>query len=687
MIGRARELGILRSARVALLTGAPGIGKSRLAREAAAGTTAAGVRCPAFGAAALAPLHELVAALGAPAALDGAHAADAPLVVRRVCEAAAPLLVVFDDVQWADDVVRATVEHLATRTAADVRVLAVARDDLLEEHPTFLGGAQRVHLQPLAPGEALTLAGDAAIAARAEGNPLFIEQLRAHAAETEAALPSTLHALLAARLDRLTPTERSALQRAAVLGRDFDAAFVGARAALESLERRSLIEPAPASRAYEERYRFAHALIRDAAYESIPRSERSQLHEAIADELAAGGAAGEAVGFHLERAAELRVARDRHALRLAEDAGRALGAAGLATMRRGDTTGAVDLLRRAVALCPDDALACELGVALNTVGRGAEASEVLAAAEASSERRIVVRARLEQALASSLDAAEVLRRAETALPVFEAVGDDRGLGRAWLLAGWVRGGGLGRYGDWLDAAEQALVHYERADWAPSTCIAHIAAALYFGPAPVDAAIGRCRQLLVAAPDYGGEAGVAAHLGGLLAMADELDEARELFGRARGLYEEIGRTPSLTRTCAPVEARAARLHGELEEAAAILRASCETLGAEDDSFYVATQAAELAQVLFELGAADEAVTWLARAERSLQEDDLTGRIAIGIARVCIHGDDAAQVVALAGQTDNLNVQAEAHLAAGDAAAAQALYLAKGNAAAARAAAAS
>jgi hypothetical protein len=112
-----------------------------------------------------------------------------------------------------------------------------------------------------------------------------------------------------------------------------------------------------------------------------------------------------------------------------------------------------------------------------------------------------------------------------------------------------------------------------------------------------------------------------------------------------------------------------------------------LSAEDDSFYVATQAAELAQVLFELGAADEAVTWLARAERSLQEDDLTGRIAIGIARVCIHGDDAAQVVALAGQTDNLNVQAEAHLAAGDAAAAQALYLAKGNAAAARAAAAS
>jgi DNA-binding SARP family transcriptional activator len=687
LIGRARELDRLRTARVALLTGTPGIGKSRLAHEAAVGSRSVVVRCPAFGAEPLAPLRELVTSLGAPDALDALHAADVPLVVRRVCEAAAPILVVFDDVQWADDVVRATVEHLAARAAVDLRVLAVARDDLLERHPAFLPGAERVQLDPLDAADALALAGSRAIAARAEGNPLFIEQLRAHTAETDAPLPPTLHALLAARLDRLTPTERSALQRAAVLGRDFDAAFVAARAALESLERRTLIERAVTSEAFVERYRFAHALIRDAAYESIPRSERSQLHETLADELAAAGADAEVVGFHLERAAQLRVERDRHALRLAEDAGAALGAAGLRTMKRGDTSGAIDVLRRATALRPDDALACELGVALTTVGRYAEAADVLRAAEASPDRAIAARAHLEQALAGSADAAEVLRRAEAAIPVFEAVGDARGLGRAWLLAGWVRGGGLGRYADWLDAAERSLAYYTEAGWLPSTCIGHVAAALYFGPAPVEPAVARCRELLADLPDFAGEAGVAAHLGGLVAMTGEWDEAGELLARARSLYEEVGRRPSVTLTCAPVEARTAVLRGAFEEAAAIFRASSEALTALGDSFHLATHAAELADILVSLDERDEAETWLTRAERCVQEDDLTGRIAIGIARVRLRGDDPTPVIRLAEQTDNLNVRAQAHAAAGDLARAHELYLAKGNAVAALAATAS
>jgi tetratricopeptide (TPR) repeat protein len=355
-------------------------------------------------------------------------------------------------------------------------------------------------------------------------------------------------------------------------------------------------------------------------------------------------------------------------------------------MKRGDATGAIGLLRRSTALRPDGALLCELGVALYTLGRSEEAAQVLAGAAASPERQIAVRAQLERALATA-DAAEVLRHAEAAIPVFEAVGDDRGLGRAWLLAGWVRGGAFGRHADWLDAAERALAHYMRAGWPPSTCLAHIAAALYFGPTPVDAAVARCRELLAAGPDFAGEAGVAAHLGGLLAMAGEWDEARELLGRARALYEELGRTPSLSATCAPIEARAARLQGELDEAASLLRASCETLRAQGDTFHIATQAAELADALLELGERDEAETWLARAERSVQEDDLAGRIAIGIARVRVRGDDAAPVIALAEQADNLNVQAQAHEAGGDVIRAQELYRVKGNAVAARAATAS
>jgi DNA-binding SARP family transcriptional activator len=688
-VGRERELERLHDTRAAVVTGPPGIGKSRLVREATAGANAIVVRCPAFGAEALAPLHDLVRLLGVPEALDGVRAADVPLTVRHACEAAAPVLVVVDDLQWGDALVHATVEQLATRAAPDVRVLVGARDELLEEHPSLLADAERVALEPLDDAASRALAGDDEIAERAEGNPLFIEQLRAHAAETDAALPPTLYALLAARLDRLTPTERAALQRASVVGRDFDAALLDAPAAVESLVRRSLLLPARTHAAYEERFRFAHALIREAAYESIPKAERSRLHETLADELAARGAADEVVGSHLERAAELRVEHDRYRLRLAEDAGRALGAAGYAAWNRGDAAGAVRLLRRALALRPDGALACELGIALSTLGRHDEAVQVLAETEASApDRRIAVWAHLEQGVPSFAPAAEILRRAEAGIPVFDALGDDRAAGRAWMLAGWVRGGAFGRHDEWLDAAERALGHYVRAGFSPSTCVGHIAAALYFGPTPVDAAITRCRTLLVDhVDDVAGEAGVSAHLGGLVAMTGAWDEATALLERARSLYGELGRWTSINRTCAPIEARVARLRGDLEAAEAILRENCDALTAEGAAFHLATQAAQLADVLLDLGAADDARTWLALAERSLQDDDLAGRVEIGIARARLTGEGAADVVALAEQTENLDTQARALLAAGDVAAATERYRRKGNAVAAAAATAS
>ena len=688
-VGRDRELERLRAARVALVTGPPGIGKTRLVHEAAAAAHSVGVRCPAFGAEALAPLHELVARLGAPDALADVRAADVPLTVRRVCDAAAPVLVIVDDLHWGGDLVREAVEQLAARAAPGVRIVVAARDDLLEEHPSLLTGAERVTLGPLDAEAAQALAGDAEIAARAEGNPLFIAQLRAHAEETDGTLPPTLHALLAARLDRLTPTERAALQRASIVGRDFEAALLDAPAAIESLVRRSLLEPARALNAYEERFRFAHALIREAVYESIPKAERSRLHEALADELAARGAADEVVGSHLERAAELRVEEDRHRRRLAEDAGRALGAAGYATWNRGDAAGAVRLLRRALALRPDGALACELGIALSTLGRREEAVQVLSETEAAAaDRRILVWARLEQGVPSFAPAAEVLRRAEEALPVFDALGDDRGAGRAWMLAGWVRGGAFGRHQEWLEAAERALGHYVRAGFSPATCVGHIAAALYFGPTPVDAAIARCRALLVEhVDDIAGEAGVSAHLGGLVAMTGAWDEAAALLERGRSLYGELGRTTSVERTCGPIEARVARLRGDLEGAAAILRANCDALVDEGDAFHLTTQAAQLSDVLLDLGEADDAHAWLAVGEQSVQADDLAGRIEVGIARARLTGMGADDVVALAQRTDNLDAQARAHLAAGDVEQAAELYHRKGNAVAAAAATAS
>ena len=163
-----------------------------------------------------------------------------------------------------------------------------------------------------------------------------------------------------------------AVERAAVLGRDFDAGLGGTpRAALASLVRRGLLEIAPATTAFEERYRFSHALIHEAAYESIPVARRAELHEAVADELIERGASDELIGFHLERASQLCSSDGRRSRRLAEEAGRRLGAAGIARSQVADYSGGASLLERAITLLPDeDSGRLELGARLRSCIRG-----------------------------------------------------------------------------------------------------------------------------------------------------------------------------------------------------------------------------------------------------------------------------------------------------------------------------
>src|SRR5439155_1761098 len=348
-----------------------------------------------------------------------------------------PVLVVIDDVQWADTLVRETIEHLVSR-GETVRVLCLAREELLEDHPGFLSAADRLALEPLPPEEAATLAShladvehtvvDQALSA-AEGNPLFIEQLLAHASEEGGSLPPTLQALLAARLDRLAPSERAAIEHAAVIGREFDTSLVAelleagpARQPLASLVRRGLLDRAPSTTPFEERFRFRHALIQEAAYAVAPRAQRSTVHERLADVLVGDD---ELVGFHLEQAAALRPEPDRHARQLAEDAGRSLGRAGIAAWKRGDSSGASGLLVRAVSLLPRREpergdLLCELGVAFSTLGQDERADEAFEQAAALGDRRIELRARMEQAAIASAharqDAGRLVDLAETAKP-------------------------------------------------------------------------------------------------------------------------------------------------------------------------------------------------------------------------------------------------------------------------------
>jgi len=599
------------------------------------------------------------------------------------------------------------VEHLATSAGkAPILLVCLTREELDEERPDFPKGAARLALEPLSDTETDELADhllpqfglddetrDRLVAA-AEGNPLFLEQLVAHVAETGLLEPPpTLRALLAARLDRLGPGERGVLERAAVVGREFapsdvaelvDAAAVPTvRAHLDVLVRRGFLRPGR-----DTRFRFRHGLLHDSVYRAAPKALRAELHERFADVLERAQADDEDVGYHLERAYLLRAELgppDRHARRLAEDAGRRLGAAGIRSWKHGEAGGASRLLERATALLPKEdeerrELLCELGIAFHTAGDPRRADDVLLEAEETAaragDRRIELRAQIELAALRLLgdphgSAGPLLELAEAAVPVFESLGDDRALGRTWMLSGWVHGGIYCRNAIWERSAEHALLHYRRAGSPPATCIGHIAAALYFGPTPASAAVARCSKLLEdEVDDLAREASVAAYLGGLHAMAARFDVAWSLLDRARGIYLDLGRPGAVARTCAQIEAATARLAGEPERAIAILDESCGVHRSMENWSHLGTQAAELADALAVVGRDGEAEEWLYLAESHSPPDDVSAQLSWRPvrARLLARAGEvdraeavAREAVAIAEATDALNQRASALLA--------------------------
>src|SRR5581483_5776232 len=318
-----------RSGVLVTVTGAPGIGKSRLARElvrlAGARNRCLVARCPAYGhAITYRPVAELLEHAGGEAALRAALAGDPERelalelaraatgtpsaatasdeifwAIRRTLEAFAvehPCVVVLDDAQWAEPTLLDLVEYLSTFAQAPLLLVCLARPERLG-----VGDGHRRR-----------------VAEAAEGNPLFLEQLSAMLADGERAderMPPSLRALLDERLDRLAPEERRALMHASVIGREFSLASLRALAAgagggalaarLLSLVRKGLLRPGDAGETPEERFRFRHALIRDAAYERLAKSERATLHERYARWFAEraredDGGVDEIVGFHLE---------------------------------------------------------------------------------------------------------------------------------------------------------------------------------------------------------------------------------------------------------------------------------------------------------------------------------------------------------------------------------------------------
>ena len=348
--------------------------------------------------------------------------------IRRLLETLArerPLVLVLDDIQWAEPAFLDLVEYLAGWSRdAPILVCCMARPDLAELRPAWggttiqLAPLPREHVRTLLENLAGPLDPDAAdaVGRATGGNPLFLEEmlrmlvedgvlverdgrLEPLAAVDSLRVPETVQAVLAARLDRLGEDELAVLQRAAVIGQVFwwgavadlsppeEVGEVAGR--LQALVRKGLIKPDARTFAGEDGFRFGHILIRDAAYDSMPKRSRAELHERFAgwaeDHAGEGAELDEIIGHHLEQAYGFRVElgpRGEEEDRLAGRAADRLLRAGRRALGRGDIHAARTLLERAAALlAPGDVrrleLAPELGLVLTASGALSRAEEVL----------------------------------------------------------------------------------------------------------------------------------------------------------------------------------------------------------------------------------------------------------------------------------------------------------------------
>jgi class 3 adenylate cyclase/tetratricopeptide (TPR) repeat protein len=805
LVGRHRELAWLAAelarteregtTRLVTIVGLAGVGKSRLAHEFVAslggrGTVLQG-RCVPYGdGVAFWPIAEVIRQACGIAADDSADESRRKLTerlaaseirellgerlavvvgldetespatetfwaIRKLLEELAqpqPLVIVFDDVHWAEDTFIKLLLDLSRRTQGPILLLCLARPDLFEQEAerkaeaadagllspdpldqrkramllaSLLAGSELLALDPLDQREgALLLASllgggelEAAAAARlietASGNPLFLEELVrmlvderllrkegdlwiATADLSSIAVPPSLQALLAARLDRLEPRARLVIDMASVIGAEFARSALceflppevrrSIAALLETLFNRGLLR---SGRTGDE-LRFHHILIRDVAYESVPKLTRAELHsryaalleDQVGDRLPEHE---EIVGYHLEQAFRHRkhlglIGPETRAL--AVRAGTHLSSSGRRASARGDIPGALDLLWRALALLPDEAAGSnqtmlDLGVSLMQSGEAVKADELLTRAidlaAAQGDRRLEWHARIERSgvrvdLRPELGWESLRGEAQAALAVFEALGDEAGLAKAARRLATIDGVGC----RWVAAGagfERALAHAQHADDAGEEALASamIFHSLVLGPTRVDVGIDRCEELLDEAGKHRSvEAVGLAALANLQAMIGRFADARRLLARSEMILEDLGQTRRLVE----ISFRAAEtemLAGDPDAAERKLAWAYRTVKPTKQWGYLASIAAALAEPLEALGRYDEAFEMTRISEAAAGEDDPDSQIKWRQvrAKICaLRGDlDAASMHAReaaerAAATDAVNMRASA-----------------------------
>jgi class 3 adenylate cyclase/tetratricopeptide (TPR) repeat protein len=734
MVGRERERSLLqqayeraageRACHLFTVLGAAGVGKSRLVTEFLAGlgenATVGHGRCLPYGEGiTFWPLLEVVRRLygeelGSIAArLAGDENAEliaervaaavglaerqgpseeTSWAVRKLLEAEArerPLVVVFDDVQWAEPTFLDLIEHVADLSrGAPILLICLARPEFLDGRPGWAGGkfnATSVLLEPLGDDESTelieNLLGRAELEAEvrdrvtqaAEGNPLFVEEMlgmliddgllelqNGHWVATgdlkTVAVPPTIQALLSARLDRLEPVERAIVERGSVEGNVFHRRAVaelaptdirsGVASCLQALVRKELLRPDTSAFAGDDAFRFRHMLIRDAAYNAMPKQLRAELHEHFAAwlERTAGTRVleyEEILGFHLEQAYRFRTELaplDEGARTLGTRAAAHLASAGERALVRHDAPAAISLLERALAVLAQDStrrakLLCDLGAALSDRGDFARAATVLTeateTAEALDDSVLAAAANLRQTwvrlLAGGAEMVESRELIEASVRTLEQLQDEAVLAEAYSFLGtllmWT-----GSCAGAVEVFDQSISLARRvgADKVASRSVTWLLIAAHWGPMPVAEGVMRCDRVADETADRYLVSFSRLVKSFFLTMADEWDEGRALLAESRSQLEELGQHVNVESTRMAV-ARNAFVAGRLRESEDELRLGYARLEQMGERGFLSSTAAILAVVLCAQGRHEEAARYVQQARELGAEDDVTTEV--------------------------------------------------------------
>jgi class 3 adenylate cyclase/tetratricopeptide (TPR) repeat protein len=587
--------------------------------------------------------------------------------IRRLFEALSrsrPLVLMFDDIHWAEPTLLDLIEHVADRSRdAAMMLICTARPELLDMRPAWGAGASNattILLEPLEADDADAMVGnllgtaelEPAVRARiveiAAGYPLFVEEIVRHLIDngsliregdrwvaasdlSDLTTPPSISALLSARLDRLAPAEREIVERASVIGKDFLTTEVEAispegtggevRQHLDAVANRELTRRR--SSTGTDGYSFRHLLLCDVAYDGIRKSTRAELHERYATWLEGRASPRiepyqEIVAYHLEQAFRYRAELgpvDESVERLAVRAGTHAAAAGRRAVARGDMPATVKLLGKAAELLPSDdparlALLPLLADSLFQAGAQdrAEAAleEMLKGAHRIGDPVLEARARMDRYTwqlvtdPGAISGGGLRSVVEEALETFERSGNPEHLAAGLEAMGTVHRHVTGDIAAMLDAGERGL---QLGD-AGSPAASIVAEALVVGSTPCDEAIARLEKLL---GDLAYEpmvrAAVALCKAVVLAMLERFGEARDRVAESSEVFEELSQV-RWSAEAAYVIGLIDRWEGDDDAAERAMRTSHRSFEGRGEAD-AALVAADLALILCDLGRHAEA----------------------------------------------------------------------------------